>query len=499
SRLDGIPLAIELAAARVSALGVEEIARRLDDRFRLLTAGSRAALPRQQTLRASLDWSHALLTTSEQTLLRRLAVFSGGFPIDAVEAIVSSAIPTTAGTLARADAIATLASLVDKSLVHADEQEGESRYRLLETVRQFAEEKLREAGEVGAVCDAHLAWCTDLAAHAATRKYRIGRREAMQRLEQELDNLRGALEWSMADPARVAAGLNLAGALYDFWRRRGHLRDGRRYLRELLTVPAGSDNGHARAIALLSLGHLESMTGNAAVAREHLREAVARLQETGFSIELGRALTQLALANLLIGDVEEAAGLWSDLLKRSREAGDFDSEASACYFLGIVTMVGGDLTEATCLLERSLVIRQDYSDDEANLAYSVFELGHADLLAGDHAAATRRMRESLRFWHGFGDPMGVAIALDGLAWVTADRGQIRKATHLAAAASAQRQMVGSTILPGHKELLDATLARTRSDLGEDEWNRAWAEGQALTLEAAVAYALADPAEDRRDN
>ncbi len=231
-RLDGIPLAIELAAARVKVLSVEQLAVRLDDRFRLLTGGSRTALPRQQTLRAAIDWSYELLSKKERVLLRRVSVFVGGFSLEAVEAVcVGKGIEAS-------EALDLLTHLVDKSLVVVEEQLGETRYRLLDTVRQYSREKLLESKEASAVRKRHRDWYVKLAERAEPEMHGPNQVIWLERLETEHDNLRAALEWSLGG-GETEAGLRLAGAIWDFWRLHGYLSEGRRWLEGFLSRSSG--------------------------------------------------------------------------------------------------------------------------------------------------------------------------------------------------------------------------------------------------------------------
>jgi predicted ATPase len=228
--LDGLPLAIELAAARVSAMTVDQIATRLDDRFRLLTGGSRTALPRQQTLKALIDWSWDLLSDVERTLLRRLSVFVGGWTLEAAEAVV------TDDALAASNVLDGLTQLVNKSLVVMEDQGGAARYRLLETIREYARDRLIQAGEAEAVRSRHLDFFLQLAEMAEPGLRRADQVEWLARLEMEHDNLRMALKWSLHHEA-LEAGWRIAGDLARFWYLRGYWNEGREWLERLLSHP----------------------------------------------------------------------------------------------------------------------------------------------------------------------------------------------------------------------------------------------------------------------
>ncbi|HEV2281289.1 MAG TPA: hypothetical protein VGX75_02720, partial [bacterium] len=237
----GIPLALELAAARAGALGTEEIARRLTDRFRLLTHGSLAVLPRHQTPRGMIDWSHQLLSAPEQTLFRRLSVFAGGFALPAAEAVCAGE------TIAHADVFDLLARLVDRSLVICEERDGETRYRLLETIREYGGERLREAGEDAAVRGRHRDYFLALAERLDREQHGPELGDWLTRLEMELDNLRAALHWCRIHRA-ADAGLRMADALFRFWDTRGHLREGRDWLVTFLSLSSAPDGVRARGL-----------------------------------------------------------------------------------------------------------------------------------------------------------------------------------------------------------------------------------------------------------
>ncbi|HEV2238806.1 MAG TPA: AAA family ATPase, partial [Ktedonobacterales bacterium] len=274
-RLDGIPLALELAAARVRALTVEQVAQRLDDRFHLLTGGSRKALPRQQTLRALIDWSHDLLTPAERTLFRRLAVFAGGWTLEAAEEVCSGDV------VAPTDVLDLLARLVDKSLVLADEQQAAARYHLLETVRQYAGEKLLEAGEAESLRDRHLTCFLALAEEAHSHSGTVEQYAWARRLAAEYDNLRTALEWSRAQPSETELELRLAGAMMFAWLAFGHLSAGRAALEQALARSNPHARTQARARALAMAGQLAGMQMDVAAASALHSESVAIYRELG--------------------------------------------------------------------------------------------------------------------------------------------------------------------------------------------------------------------------
>ncbi len=314
-RLDGMPLAIELAAAHVNAFSTEEIAARLDDRFRLLNSGTRTSLPRHRTLRASIDWSYNLLSVPEQVLLQELSVFAGGFPLEAVERVCAQGQAT--------EILSVLSRLVRKSLVIA-QLDGEPRYRLLETIRQYAREKLAESGNGDVVRDRHLDYFIGFAQRTTPRLHGPEQRQALEQLDGENDNLRTALEWSLGD-GRVERGLGLAGSLAWYWDRRGFFSEGRARVESLLGQPSASPNTLARAEALVAVGLLansaaEAWVGGARASRPYLEQALSIARAFG---PAGKRLCALALAflsnNVRIEDPKLAQSQYDEAWAIARE------------------------------------------------------------------------------------------------------------------------------------------------------------------------------------
>jgi non-specific serine/threonine protein kinase len=275
-RLDGIPLAIELAAARVKALSVDVIAVRLDDQFRLLTGGNRTGLPRQQTLRATLDWSHNLLSEPERILLRRLSLFAGGFTLEAAEQICSGK------DVDDSDVLGLVTRLIDKSLVVFVEQDGQSRYRLLGTVCQYGREHLQEAGEAYECHKRHRDWYLALAESATADLWRGRQSEIwLSRLEQEHDNFRVALEWTQSDEDGVEVGMRLAGALHWFWFRRGHWGEGQQWLERALARNIDATPSSALATALYGATNFAWRRGDYGLARSLGEKGLALSRRLG--------------------------------------------------------------------------------------------------------------------------------------------------------------------------------------------------------------------------
>ena len=296
-RLDGIPLAIELAAARVNVLSIEQIDSRLNDRFRLLTGGSRTAVPRQRTLKATVDWSYDLLSDSERQLLRRLSVFAGGWTMEAAEEV------TSGNGCEREDVLDFLSRLIDKSLVNVDSDIDESRrYRFLETVRQYARERLLQSGEAERLGDRHLAFFQELVQRAEPELNRAGQVTWLNRLQREHDNLRLALEWCLASPERGEQSLELATALCWFWMKRGYFREGQEYLERALSA-IGNAPSVLRAKALMSLGSMTFFQGDFVRSRVLLEEAATLGRAAGDLSVVGFSLGMMAVALLEFGDI----------------------------------------------------------------------------------------------------------------------------------------------------------------------------------------------------
>jgi non-specific serine/threonine protein kinase len=317
-RLDGIPLALELAAARVPVFSAEQLAARLDDRFKLLTGGSRTALPRQQTLRATIDWSYDLLLENERALLRKLSVFAGGWSFEAVEAICPEL-----------DVLNLLTQLINKSLVIAEEEKGETRYHLLETVRQYARDKLLEAGEAVQARDAHFNYFFELARAAAPM---LNGTEALTwviRLETEFDNIRAALNWATEN--NVEAALRMCACLLFFWNRRGLEEEGRHLISEALAHAKKPPNieGEANRQMMKSVGEawhsmamLAYSQGDNARAIESSREAVTIARQLGDKRLLALALAFRASGEMWLGITEGVQELLEEALAAGRESGD---------------------------------------------------------------------------------------------------------------------------------------------------------------------------------
>jgi predicted ATPase len=327
-RLDGIPLAIELAAARMNALPVEELAARLEDRFRLLRSGSRTALPRHQTLRSLIDWSYDLLTEPERTLLRRLSVFAGGWTSEAAEAVC------VGERVEEWEVLDLLTSLVEKSLVLYEERSGEGRYRLLETVRQYARDRLLEAAEANPIREQHLHYSVSWAEKAAAQMQETEEARWVERFEEEHDNLRAALGWSGVQGERQA-GLRLGGAQGRFWEVLGYWREGREQLAVLLELPGAEARTAARAKALNWAGRLAVRQGDFGAPGALFEESLAISRELGSKWDIAHSLGGLGWTAYGQGDYGAARALFEESLTIFREIGDKPGIADTLARLGL--------------------------------------------------------------------------------------------------------------------------------------------------------------------
>ena len=532
-RLDGIPLAIELAAARVRMLSVEQIAARLDDCFRLLTGGDRTALPRLQTLRATIDWSYNLLSESERLLLRRLSLFVGGWTLEAAEAVCAN---TGVEPLVRPEEILdVLTSLVNKSLVmvvHGQDQE--PRYRLLETIRQYALEKMSESGEVELIRNQHLNYFLSLAGRAEHEVHGAEQRAWFDRLEVEHDNLRAAMRWSLeSEKAGKEMGLQMAGGLWWFWYMRGYFREGVEWLQRTLTLGASqaSPDLVTQAKALCKLGWLKIF--DAASFEEGLalaqtlgpagREGMAlafwglgvcaylhadyirakSLQEQGLKLfrELGyrwgicETLTGLGITNIFMGDYQQAAVHLEESLKLARQARDCNEIGFALWILGRLATAREDYGQATTVLEESVAQYKEI-ENYSGIAYSLGDLGSAAIHKGDIKQAISCYKEALAlylklgYWE-FGLTGDIAVGLEQLARSAVVCHQPERAARLLGAAEALRESSGQVMSLVKPPEYDSCLEALRPQLDEATLAVRWAEGRAMTAKQAVAYALED--------
>jgi len=421
-RLDGIPLAIELAATRVAMLTPAEIARRLDDRFALLTKGARNGLPRHHTLRAALDWSHELLSSPERALLRRLSVFVGGFCLEAAEAVCAD------GEVQAPEVFELLAGLVSKSLMVSDTANSRGRYRLLETIRLYAADRLEEASEAPGLGEAHARFYLALAERAEPQLTGPDQERWLERLDSERENLRFALRWSLGH-RQIEWAQRLAGALVLFWRVRCYFGEGRELLETAVQASEGKAEASAlRAKALWGLGFMALMAGDPQGARPALEQSLAAFRAAGDLQGSARALLVLGNTDVVLGDpsapkvLEESADL-------ARKAGDCWCLAHALGLKGYAHMAHTDLPAARPQFEECVAVARE-AQDKQGLRFGLIGLGRVAVKQGDYGSAESLLEQTLSIARELGEAYIETNALHDLGELALGKGDYPLARHL---------------------------------------------------------------------
>jgi predicted ATPase/DNA-binding CsgD family transcriptional regulator len=466
-RLDGIPLAIELAAARVHMMSVQQILERLEDRFRLLTGGSRTALPRHQTLRAAVDWSYQQLDESEALLFRRLSVFSGDFAVDSLEAVCcDDRVPAD-------EVIDLLTRLTDKSLVVPEAGAGDRfRYRLLETLSEYGRERLVESGEADALRRRHADHFVQLAETAGEG-----------RIAEEQSNFSRGLEFLRA--SGDAAGLRLAIALVGYWDSAGRLSEGRERLEALLRSATGELDVRGRALD--GAGWLAFRQADMAGARAHFMDARNLLQRLGDSAELARTLSNLAMACIFSGELEKAREHLEESLQVGRRAGSKKSVAGALWVLGLVAYFAGDLDEAEERARASLQLSEEVGDRKL-AAFLEAALGVVALERGRFAEAQGRLQIGLEMSVEMGDRMNTALILEALCRLASATSAWTLALKLGGAGAAIRELAGARSVPIWQERVEEAIEEARRMLGPEAAGIALGQGRSLDFTEAVGLA-----------
>ena len=523
-RVDGLPLAIELAAARVNVFSPAAILARLSKPLAVLTGGPCDSPLRQKTMRQTIAWSYGLLSAEEQRLLRRLAVFVGSAPLTGIEAVIGRMDQEDG-----AEVLDGLASLIDKSLLRRDETclRDEPRFTMLETIREYALERLAEAGESAALFRRHADYYLSMAMQAEPAL--IGRRNAvwLERLQKEYDNIRAALSWLVEQNA-VVDGLSLAAALARFWRAHGYITEARQRLAALLSLPQASCTKSAHAKALHVSGWLAREQGDYAEARCLLEKGLKLYRELAEPRGTGWALFELAFVTRYETDYPRARGLLDECLPLLRKAGDPEGVACAFGSLGFIARDEGDFATAEAYLQKSLAMWQDLSDpigmgwtltalgivarsdgrcdlartrlekalalwreigDRQNIANVLGSLATLERYKGEFARAAALLRESLTLRQQIGDRRAIAFALEGFAGLAAVQGQVARALEIAEAARIARERIGAPPPPGWRAELDHILATASSGLAAELAADATRRGASMSLSEAIALAL----------
>ncbi len=531
-RLDGIPLALELAAARVAVLSAPEIADRLGDRFRLLTGGHRTALPRQQTLQAAVDWSWDLLTEADRRLLRRLSVFSGGWTLEAAAVVTGSG-----------DSMETLDGLerlVARSLVIVD-RAGPTRYRMLETIRLYAVARLQDSGEAETLRERHLAFYGSLASEAEYALRGPDMVAWLQRLDPEADNLRAALAWAFQ--ADAAAAIDMSISMRSYWRARSVGSEGierldravelARSLAPAAGSPRAPEGSVMLARTLAAAAEAHALWADAVVARAWAKEALALARLTGDEDTLGRALAAAFLVSVFSGQLDELDGaaealsavaekegdwwsvvyvLWvgAEVVRHTdpalartrmeaatevaRRSGNPATIAFAADGRGVITSLVADLAEARPWFDQAIAQYRELGDRRFEVI-ALSDLAHALRRHGALDEAEATYRRTIREWLHFGNRGALASQLESLAYLAVARGDWSRAARLLGAGQALREVAGSPrqAMSGEQEEYDAAVARLREGTDPAVVDVAWAAGRLLTADAAVAFAIGAPA------
>jgi predicted ATPase/DNA-binding SARP family transcriptional activator len=487
-RLDGLPLAIELAATRIRLFSPQALRARLERRLPLLTGGARDLPARQRTLRNTIAWSYDLLAADEQKLFRRLSVFAGGFTLEAA-AVVCGSCGSALDSSLDGNVLDRVASLADQSLLKQEEQEdGEPRFVMLETIREYARERLEESGEAGAIRRQHAQYFLTLAEAAEPELRGPRQREWLHRLEQEHDNLRAAREGRQGEQDGAEMALRLVGALVQFWVGRGHLGEGRQWLEAALS--SGCPVRLPTKVRALNAGSWVAY---------HLGdyEAVRRLSEEalilGHALEdrrsMAHSLFSLALAASVAGDYERVRTLAEEGLAQALDVGDRWLAAHQLMHLGLVAWVRDDAAQASHLWGESLAVMREVGDPFL-IAVMLANLGNLENDQGRYDRAGTCLREGLKLFQELRERRGIASCLEGLATMLCGQGQAARAARLLGTAEALREAVHCPVEPVDRRLYyDRTVAETRAAQGEAAFAAAWAEGRAASLEEAIACAL----------
>ncbi len=567
-RLDGLPLAIELAAAWCRLLSPQALLTRLERRFKLLTGGPRDLPERQQTLHDTIAWSYDLLRPEEQIVFRRLSVFAGGCTLDAAEWVIGDGFravgdeswttegegasssgaqaPTLIPPSLSPDVLESISALVDQSLLRQEPgADGESRYAMLQSVREFGRERLEEAGERDRTRGALAAWCLDLAEAAEPELTGPEQGRWLDRLEAEHDNLLAALTWSSTpspvtgradaapdpSPSRAEVGLRLAAALWRFWVARGYLNAGSDRLDRALAVADGA-SPTARAKAHQHRGNLAIDQGDYARARHHYAASLELRRAMDDRLGIATSLNGLGLLAGYAGDYAGARSLHEEALALRRDLGDRQGLGNSLSNLGNIASNEGNYDQSRALHEEALAVRAALGDT-GGVAYSHLNLGDVARCLGDPVTAHSHVGESLRLFQQVGDKLGIGYALALLGWLAQEQGALREAgerfvgalalrrelgdrrglaecleglaataasagmaepgARLFGAAEAMREAIGSVLPPRDRNRYANQVAAARTSLGLGAFAAAWAAGRALPLEDALVEAGAVPA------
>ncbi|WP_338694431.1 AAA family ATPase [Streptomyces sp. Q6] len=489
-RLDGLPLAVELAAARLRALSPAQLMERLDDRFRLLKGGVRDALPRHQTLRTAIGWSHELCTAQERLLWARLSVFSGQFDLEAAEYICGGQ------GLHTEQVLDVLHELLAQSVVIREESAAGVRYRMLDTVRAYGAEWLDSVGDTDRMRRRHRDWYMGLATWCELDWFSARQAEVAARIDAELPNLRAALEYCLTEPGEAHLGQYLAGTLWFYWAGCGRLAEGRHWLDRSVDLDrdlAGEPGEYAdsRLKALWVLGYVAILQGDAVPALAALQECHDEAERTANPTALAYAVHRTGCLALVTDDMPRAEQLLRDALARYREIGELNSNVLMGQVeLAMAVAFQGDLTEAVALCEDVRQVCEDHGERWTR-AYALYVLAYAAWADGDLARARKLLEECLVIGHQFHDLLGTVLAVELLALVTTVEGDAAEAAVLQGAAGRIWPSVGLPLFgSGYYSVPhERCEERAREDLGDARFDELARTGERLGHDEAVARAL----------
>jgi non-specific serine/threonine protein kinase len=484
ARLDGMPLAIELAAPRLRSMSVDELSQRLDQRFALLTDGSRTALPRHRTLRSTIDWSYDLLTEREQAMLRRVTVFAGGWTLASAEQVCAG------DGIDASDVCEQLTSLVDKSLAVTDEKAGATRYRMLETVRQYALDRLRDSGEEARWRGGHLAYFAALAEEFFAAILGPKQQSWLGRIAPEHDNLRAALAWSVE--SSPVEGLRLVRALTALWRIRGQLSEGREWLARLLDAVPIDSRTPERAHGLYAAAMLAILQADYAAGERLLQESLAIFREIDDPIAISRVLGGMAYLSIEQGHYREAEALSRESADGARATGNRRGLYSSLGYLAIALHRQGQWPAARELYEEALQVARELGTPW-EIGAALRKIGLAESEEGRHDLALKHLAEGMTILHGLSDRLGVIESLEGLAGLAAATAAPRRAARLWGAANVLRHEIGNARSVHDSIDYERQVKPVRAILAAEAFDQAWDEGRAMTLDDAVRYALDEQA------
>jgi predicted ATPase/DNA-binding CsgD family transcriptional regulator len=487
-RLDGLPLAIELAAVRLASMTPRDLLERLDDRFRLLRVGWDGGPGRSRALRAAVDWSHELLGQPERVLWRRLSVFAGGFGLAAAETVCAGP------GLDREQVVDLIGRLVDASILAMAHEGRHGRYRMLETVRLYGAERLREAGEEAEVARRHAVWYAELISPGGRPWWRAaGQAEMLDALDAEWANVEAALDFCSGSPAGAEPelpelGLQMAADLWLYWAVRGRYQIGRRHLETFLHMaPAPSA---ARAMALWALGMLAQATGDNQVALANFEEAWRVSEQTGGGPERAYALSGLAVIRLRLGDTELVGVMLTAWREAMQRVDDAAGRALGLFFFATAMAATDRLADARRLALEGLHASELAGDTFARGLLDSLQ-GVVEWITGDLQAAEARLKEAVRLQDRIGHVWGMSASLEGLAWVAGSSGRPERAALLLGASTALWDELGNASPVNLQPYQGACEAAARAALGEGRYRTYWQDGYALSRDQAVAAALED--------